>query len=68
MYFPTLDTATGGLVRFELTPLRIRRFRLERPPDDDTLWLLGVLNRESQELGVQVLVEGEWDRFSVHWQ
>ena len=42
MYFPALDSGTGELVRFRLSPMRVRRFRLERP-------CLGVTRRIRRE-------------------
>jgi poly-gamma-glutamate capsule biosynthesis protein CapA/YwtB (metallophosphatase superfamily) len=51
MYFPQLDASTGRLVRFALTPTRIRRFRVERAPEEARRWMLEVLNREGRSLG-----------------
>jgi poly-gamma-glutamate synthesis protein (capsule biosynthesis protein) len=51
MYFPSMDPATGKLVRFELTPLQIRRFRLHRAERSDARWLRDALEREGRELG-----------------
>lgn len=53
MYFPELDTA-GRLVRLQMTPMRIRRFRLERPPPADVEWLAATMDRESRKLGSRV--------------
>lgn len=39
MVFPTLDTATGRLLRLRLVPTRICHLRVEAPTDDDTAWL-----------------------------
>lgn len=51
MYFPALDPATGNLRRLELVPLRLRRFRLEYPSEQDTEWLRATLDRECRRLG-----------------
>lgn len=54
MYFVTLNAATGELERLEMTPLQIRRFRLHRASEADTLWLRDVLTREGKTLGTVV--------------
>ena len=54
MYFPTFDAGSGKLVRLTMTPLRVRRFHLERVPDQDAAWLVRVLNREGRALGTGV--------------
>jgi len=48
MYFPTL-AAGGALAGLSLTPMRVRRFRLERAGEDDAQWLAAVLRRESRQ-------------------
>jgi poly-gamma-glutamate synthesis protein (capsule biosynthesis protein) len=50
MYFISLDRA-GALARLEMTPMRIRNFRLNRASDSEAEWLAKTLNRESQRLG-----------------
>lgn len=65
MYFPTLDQ-TGSLVRLEMTPLRIRRFRLERASAEDARWLAETLDRESRKLGARVELE-ETGRLAIGW-
>jgi len=54
MYFPVLDAVSGRLVRIDMTPLRHRRFRLERAPAGDVRWLADVLDGESRPLGGRV--------------
>lgn len=53
MYFPELDP-TGRLDRLRMTPMRIRRFRLERPPPADVEWLTETMDRECRKLGTRV--------------
>jgi poly-gamma-glutamate capsule biosynthesis protein CapA/YwtB (metallophosphatase superfamily) len=68
MYFPQLDAATGHLVRFALTPTRIRRFRVERAPEEAQRWIVAVLNREGRRLG-GTRVEREPDgTFVLRWE
>jgi poly-gamma-glutamate synthesis protein (capsule biosynthesis protein) len=54
MYFATIEAATGTLTGLEMTPLRIRRFRLERATRDDAEWLHHVLDRASSPFGARV--------------
>lgn len=53
MYFPELGPE-GELQRLRMTPMRIRRFRLEHPPAEDARWLAERLDRESRKLGSSV--------------
>ena len=54
MYFPTLDRRTGQLVDFTITPMQIRRFRLNRVKRRDADWIYTMLNREGAPLGTGV--------------
>ena len=54
MYFPTLDSRTGQLVRLRMIPLQIFRFSLRRASADDGMWLSKVLTRESRQFGTKV--------------
>ncbi|MGZ8174236.1 MULTISPECIES: CapA family protein [Methylobacter] len=56
MYFVTLDLATGMLVSLIMTPLQIRRFRLNYAHPDDVHWLQQILDRECRSLGARI----EW--------
>jgi poly-gamma-glutamate synthesis protein (capsule biosynthesis protein) len=51
MYFPTLDAATGALVRLELVPTQMRRFRVQRASREDAEWLAALLSREGRQFG-----------------
>lgn len=51
MYFADLDSR-GDLLGLELTPLAIRRFRLNRATAADAQWLGETLGRESARFGV----------------
>jgi poly-gamma-glutamate synthesis protein (capsule biosynthesis protein) len=59
MYFPTLEAATGRLVRLVLTPTRLQRFRLHRASGADARWLLDTLNREGQPLGTRAVRQAD---------
>jgi poly-gamma-glutamate capsule biosynthesis protein CapA/YwtB (metallophosphatase superfamily) len=53
MYFPTLDAASGRLLRFAMTPTQTRHFRVNRAQFDGVHWLLETLNREGKKLGTR---------------
>ncbi len=61
-----MDSASGRLARFEMTPLRIRRFRLQRASTEEARWLRETLDRESRGMGVRVELEQD-DALSVKW-
>jgi poly-gamma-glutamate capsule biosynthesis protein CapA/YwtB (metallophosphatase superfamily) len=65
MYFVTLDLATGDLVSLIMTPMQIRRFRLNDAQPDDVLWLQQVLDRESRPLGAKVELIDQGRRFAL---
>jgi poly-gamma-glutamate synthesis protein (capsule biosynthesis protein) len=67
MYFVTIDPSARRLVRLELTPLRVRRFRLGRASADDARWLRDTLGRECAALGTRVEPTAE-GRFAVGWE
>jgi len=56
MYFVSVDPSTGKLVRLEMTPTQIKKFRVYRASRADALWLMDVLNREGKKFGTRV----EW--------
>lgn len=51
LYWLELEAGSGRLTSFEMTPLRIRRFRLERAARADAAWLAAMFNREGKALG-----------------
>ena len=66
MYFVTLDAVSGRLERFEMTPMRIRRFRLQRASAAEARWLRDTLNREGRRLGTRV-VPGPGNNLNLEW-
>ena len=66
MYFPTLDPSEGRLVRLDVTPLQIRRFRLNRASKEDVGWLRDTLDRECAKLGTRVESTAD-DRLGLGW-
>lgn len=53
MFFPSLDAA-GRLTALRMTPLEIRKLRLNRPHPEDVRWLWATVNRISAPFGSSV--------------
>jgi poly-gamma-glutamate synthesis protein (capsule biosynthesis protein) len=66
MYFLSLEARTGRLQRFEMTPTRLRKLRINRASREETRWLVDVLNREGQPLGTRA-IPGEDLRLVLQW-
>ena len=47
MYFATVESTTGALVGLDMTPMQIRKFRLNRAEPADVRWLSDTLHRIS---------------------
>lgn len=67
MYFPRLEAGTGRLVRLEMVPLRIRRFRLEILPPEDREWLRRTLDRECRRFGHRVVARERDGGWTLEW-
>ncbi len=67
MYFVSMDPSTRKLIRFEMTPLQIRRFQLNRISREDAQWLRHTLEREGRKLGTQVDLN-EDNTLTLRWQ
>ena len=65
MYFVELADS-GQLASLEMTPMRIRRFRLERASEEEGSWLRNALDRESRKLGARV-EETSSGRLALRW-
>jgi poly-gamma-glutamate capsule biosynthesis protein CapA/YwtB (metallophosphatase superfamily) len=59
LYFVTFEVPGGRLARLELTPLRIRNFRLNQPSASDRAWLRGRLDRECSRFRHRVIAAGD---------
>jgi poly-gamma-glutamate synthesis protein (capsule biosynthesis protein) len=59
MYFATLDPAGDDPVQLRMTPMQIRRMRLNRAAPPDVRWLGDTLARISREFGCGVKDGGE---------
>ena len=66
MYFPAIDPATGLLQRLDMTPLRLRNFRLNHASAPEAWWLEGVLNGEGRRFGTGV-ERDEDNRLTLRW-
>ena len=61
MYLPRIAVGTGALAGLTMTPLRIRRFTLERPPEEGVAWLADVLGRECRRFGTRIAARAGYD-------
>jgi poly-gamma-glutamate capsule biosynthesis protein CapA/YwtB (metallophosphatase superfamily) len=66
MYFATVDPSTGKLLELQMTPTQIRRFKVIRASNVDTLWLKDTINREGTAFGTKVKVT-EDNRLTLKW-
>jgi poly-gamma-glutamate synthesis protein (capsule biosynthesis protein) len=66
MYFASVKPGTGDLLRVELTPLQMRRMRLNFATDRDAEWLRRTLDRESRGFGTRVEA-GPCNQFLLTW-
>ena len=66
MYFSVVDASTGRLLQFTATPTQIRRFRVNRAPEEGMLWLFECLNREGKKLGTWIEQQAD-DTFLLRW-
>jgi poly-gamma-glutamate capsule biosynthesis protein CapA/YwtB (metallophosphatase superfamily) len=54
MDFATVRSGSGELERLEMTPLRIKNFKLNRAAADEAEWLRATLDRECRQFGAAV--------------
>jgi poly-gamma-glutamate synthesis protein (capsule biosynthesis protein) len=54
MYFARVNPSTGKLLRLQMVPMQVRRFRANRAFREDVLWLRDLLNRVSKRFGTRV--------------
>jgi poly-gamma-glutamate capsule biosynthesis protein CapA/YwtB (metallophosphatase superfamily) len=66
MYFVTIDHSTGHLVRLRMTPLQIRKFRLEPPSRSDCTWLRDTLDRECRAFNSRIALGDE--AWTLKWR
>jgi poly-gamma-glutamate synthesis protein (capsule biosynthesis protein) len=66
MYFAKVDPSTGKLLDLQMTPTQIRRFKVIRASQVDTLWLKDTLNKEGAKFGVKILMTRD-NRLTLKW-
>jgi poly-gamma-glutamate synthesis protein (capsule biosynthesis protein) len=54
LYFATIDPRSGQLAHLRMMPTQVRRLRVNRACEEDSLWLRDTLNRESGPFGARV--------------
>ena len=59
LYFPTIQPSTGKLLGFRLSPMQIRRFRLNRTSEQDMEWVRDTLTREGDRYGTWAEAAGD---------
>src|SRR5690606_17050883 len=59
MYIPRLNRETADLVRLDMIPLQIRKFRLNRASRSDAEWLRETLNREGRPFGASIDISAD---------
>lgn len=67
LYLVTLRRSDRRLLRLEIVPFRIRRFRLERAPEPDAAWLRDTLNREARGLEARMEADPDEGVLRVAW-
>jgi len=66
MYFAAFEVSKRKLIAFEMTPLQIKKFRLNRPSTNDVRFLLDTLRREGAKFGTSAAA-GECNRLRLNW-
>ena len=67
MYFATVNSANGKLISLQMTPTRIRRFKINRASNTEATWLVNILNREGASFGNRVKLDRQ-NRLILHWK
>jgi len=66
MYFATVDPSTGKLLELQMTPTKIRQFKVILASNVDMRWLKDTLNKEGKPFGTEVKVV-EDNRLTLQW-
>jgi poly-gamma-glutamate capsule biosynthesis protein CapA/YwtB (metallophosphatase superfamily) len=66
LYCVTMDPSTGTLRRFEMAPMQIKRFRLQRVTTADAQWLRDTLQREGGKFGTGVELHAD-NTLTLRW-
>lgn len=54
MYFVRLNPADGTLISLQMTPMQVKRFRLQYAAKEDARWLSEVLTRAGEKFGARI--------------
>ncbi len=57
MYFPVIEIPSGNLISLKMVPMEIKKFRLNRAPENDAQWLRQMLDREGDKLGTGIRMD-----------
>ncbi len=66
MYLLSMEPTTGELIELCLIPTQIKRFRINRASQTDSVWLRDRLDRECKKLGTRLEL-GNHNEFSLKW-
>lgn len=66
MYFPTIYPSAGTLVKLQMTPTRIRHFKVNRASMKDALRLAHILNREGKRFGTGAELDQD-NKLTLFW-
>jgi poly-gamma-glutamate capsule biosynthesis protein CapA/YwtB (metallophosphatase superfamily) len=67
MYFATVSPAAGAPAALRMTPMRLRKMRLNRASPDDAGWLRDTLERVSAPFGTRVDVSADGS-LTLRWR
>jgi poly-gamma-glutamate synthesis protein (capsule biosynthesis protein) len=59
MYFASVRTSDGKLAKLLMAPTKIAKFSVNRASEEDTAWLVRVLNREGKKFGTRVVARSD---------
>jgi poly-gamma-glutamate synthesis protein (capsule biosynthesis protein) len=54
LYFASVDRESGSLAVLRMVPMRMRRMRLERAPDEDAEWLRATVTEMSRRFATRI--------------
>jgi len=66
MYFASVDPLTGKLVYLQMTPTKVKHFKVNRASGNDALILRDILNRECEKFGNYVII-GKDNTLILSW-
>jgi poly-gamma-glutamate synthesis protein (capsule biosynthesis protein) len=59
LYFASVDRGSGNLTALRMVPMRMRRMRLERAPDEDAEWLRATVTEISRQFATHIDTESD---------